>query len=99
MSHEHDEGEWLSQTLETLRPGWRGRLQVKAPEEIHTDEVSEIIGTVVEEPDVERDDDSESVTDAFVTVCVNYRDGKFLPTAGETRVAIQASRIVGVEPM
>jgi hypothetical protein len=99
MSYEHDEGEWLTQTLDTLRPGWRGRLHVKAPDEIHSGDVSEIIGTVVDEPAVERDADGESVTDAYVTVCVNFRNGRFLPTEGEECVAIQASRIVGAEAM
>ena len=99
MSYEHDEGEWLTQTLDTLRPGWRGRLHVKAPDEIHSGDVSEIIGTVVDEPAVERDPEGEAVTDAYVMVCVNYREGRFLPTAGEARVAIQASRIVGAEAM
>jgi hypothetical protein len=99
MSIEHDDGEWLAQTLDALRPGWRGRLQVKVPDEMHTGEVSEIIGTVVDEPAIERDPEGESAGDAFVMVCANYHDGRFMPTAGEPRVAVRASHIVGVETM
>lgn len=95
---EFDDGDWLAQRLDTLRPGWRGRLRLKA-EEAHSDALSEIIGTVVEEPLLERDPVDDSVIDATVTLCANYRNERFTTTLGEPTLAIRASRIAGIEAM
>jgi hypothetical protein len=99
MKNAYDESDWLTQRLDALRPGWRGRLHLSVPEELHAGAASEVIGTVVEEPAMERDPADDGITDAFVTFCPNYRDGRFLPTLDEPTIAIRASRITDIEAM
>ena len=100
MKTAHDESDWLTQRLDALRPGWRGRLHVADSEEGDAGGgVSEVIGTVVAEPSIERDPADEGMSDAFVTLCPNYHNGRFLPTLGEPTIAIRASQITDIEAM
>jgi hypothetical protein len=95
----HDDGDWLDQRLDALQPGWRGRLRLAVPDELQSGAVSEIIGTIVEAASIERDPGDDSVTDAFVTLCPNYRGGCFLPTLDEPTITVRASRIAEIQRM
>ncbi len=95
-----DTGEdWLMRWFDLLRPGWRGRLHVRTPEQAAAGTTSQIVGTIVGEPSVERDADDIGIADAHVTVCANYHDGKFVPTLGEPYIDVNLSWIVDAEPM
>jgi|GEM_PF-6383036 hypothetical protein len=94
-----NDDDWLGRWLDTLRPGWRGRLElVAAEEEAPEGGREEIVGTVVEEPAIERDADDAAI-DATITLCANYRGGRFVPVHDEPRIVIRASQIRAAEPM
>lgn len=91
--------DWLQRWIDVLRPGWRGRLHVRTPELAEHGKTTQIVGTIVGEPSVERDSDDEGVADAHVTFCANYRNGRFGPTLGEPYIDINLSWIVEAEAM
>ena len=91
--------DWLQRWIDVLRPGWRGRLQIRSPELAANERTAQIVGTVIGEPSIERDIDGEGVADAHVTFCANYRDGRFGPTLGEPYIDINLSWIVDAEAM
>ena len=91
--------DWLVRWLEILRPGWRGRLHVRAPEHDQDETAAQIVGTIVGEPSVERDMDGEGIADAHVTVCANYRNGRFGPTFGEPYIDVNLAWILDAEAM
>lgn len=95
--HDFDEGDWLAQRLRVLRPGWRGRLLLRAPEEAKRQDHEELIGTVVDEPAF--DNDESNADDPTITVCANHRAGRFVALADEPRYSIRVSRIAGMESM
>lgn len=95
-----DQDDWLVTRISTLRPGWRGRLLVQAPEEAKTDACEEVFATVVEEPTLERDAANDGgVVDATITLCANYRNGRFMALADEPRFSIRASRVVEMQAL
>lgn len=94
-----DEDDWLARRIDTLRPGWRGRLLLQAPEEAKSGEHEEVIGTVVDEPAIDRGADDDDVIDAAITLCANYRDGRFVPVTGEPRFSIRISQVVEMDAM
>lgn len=91
--------DWLGARLDELRPGWRGRLRIAAPEEAESAATEVLAGTVVEGPEPDRDPDSDALVDASVEFCTNYRDGRFVPVEGEPRVTIRVSQVVAMEPI
>ncbi len=92
--------DWLAQRLETLRPGWRGRLLLTVPEEVSFEHAhDELVGTVEGDPQLERDTDSGELLDAEITFCTNWRDGAFVPMAGETRVTVCLSQVEDMQPL
>jgi|SRR5690348_7384949 len=95
----HDEDDWLAQRLDAMRPGWRGRMRIRVADEFDSGMVEDVIGTIVGEPSLESGDDEAGVADATATLCANYRDGRFLPVAGQPCVAVRASQIVDMQPM
>ena len=97
---EFDQGDWLAQRIRILKPGWRGRLRVLAPEEAETDGYEELIGTVIDEESFDNDvNDENAPDDPIITICANYREGHFVPLSGEPRFAVRISRIDDMETM
>jgi hypothetical protein len=94
-----DEDGWLSPRLDMLKPGWRGRLRLLAPEEARTSTSDSIIGTIVGDVVVDRDVGSDDVIDAVITVCANFRRGRFVPVDSEPHFTVRASQIIAMEPM
>lgn len=95
----HLDDDWLARRIDTLRPGWRGRVWLRAPEEAETSDTEELYVTVVAEPAFERDSEHESVIDATLTLCSNYRNGRFVPLQGEPSFTVRASRIAAMEAL
>lgn len=94
-----NEDDWLARRIDTLRPGWHGRLVLRAPEETESGDTEELFATVVEEPEFDRDADEEGVVDATITLCANYRNGRFVPLEGEARFSVRASQVVEMQAM
>lgn len=90
-----DEDDSLTQRLDMLKPRWRGRLRLLAPEEARTRTGDSIIGTIVDDVVI----DSDEVVDALITVCANFRRGHFVPVDGEPHFTVRASQIIAMEPM
>ena len=42
-----DQDDPMTQRADALRPGWRGRLRIRAPEESESGETGELIGTII----------------------------------------------------
>jgi hypothetical protein len=89
--------DWLMRRAETLRPGWRGRLHVRTPEQAADESTFQIVGTIVGEPSIDSDDDG--VAEGYVTLCFNYRHGRFGSTPDESCIDINLSWITGAEAM
>lgn len=96
-THTYDQDDWFAQRIQTLTPGWRGRVRL-APEDADSGASEDIFGTVISEAAFDRDED-DSVVDATVTLCANYQGGKFLPLAGQPEVPVRISQIVDIEPI
>lgn len=94
----HLEDDWLTRRIDTLRPGWRGRLHLRAPEESKLEAHEDIVGTVVDEISLDHDDDG-ALVDATITFCTNYRNGKFVRESSEPRLTLRVSRIDAMEAM
>ena len=82
-----------------LKPGWRGRLRLLAPEEARTGAAESLIGTIVDEAVPQRGPDGARMIDAVIVVCANYRRGRFVPVRGEPNFSLRASQIIAMEPM
>jgi hypothetical protein len=96
----NDEGDWLAQCLDALRPGWRGRLRLRLGDGSDGGRIEEVTGTIVGEPSLEGATDAvDDVVDATATLCCNYRDGHFTPVAGAPCIEITASQILDLQPM
>lgn len=94
-----DQDNRAAQRLDSLRPGWRGRLRLLAPEEARTSAPESIIGTIVDAMKIDRGPGSEDASDPFVTICANYRRGRFVSPEGEPRFTLRVSQIIAIEPM
>jgi hypothetical protein len=92
-----DQDDWLAQRIRALKPGWRGRLRVLAPEEAKSKVGEDFIGTIVDEPLF--DDDENEADDATVTMCANYRAGHFVDSSGEPHFTVRISHITEIEAM
>ena len=91
--------DWLAERLAMLKPGWRGRLRLLAPEEVRTSASESLIGTIVDEAIPQRGPDGARMIDAVIIVCANYRRGRFVPVRGEPNFSLRASQIIAMEPM
>lgn len=94
-----DQDDWLERRLAVLKPGWRGRLRLLAPEEARTSASESLIGTIVDEAIPQRGPDGARMIDAVIIVCANYRGGRFVPVRGEPNFSLRASQIIAMEPM
>ncbi|HSE12083.1 MAG TPA: hypothetical protein VLB69_05570 [Rudaea sp.] len=94
-----DQHDWLAQRLDVLKPGWRGRLRLLAPEEARTSAPESLIGTIVDEAIPQHGPDGARMIDAVIIVCANYRRGRFVPLCGEPNFCLHASQIIAMEPM
>jgi hypothetical protein len=94
-----DQDGWLAQRINALKPGWRGRLRLRAPEEVRTSAPESIVGTVVDEATPDRDAGTGVIVDAIFRVCANYRAGRFVPMQREPNFSIRASQIIAIDPM
>lgn len=98
--HNYDEGDWLAQRLDALRPGWRGRVSLRVTDESGAGAVEELIGTIIGEPSLDpATADDDAVIDATATLCFNYHNGRFGPVAGEPCMVVRASRITDMQAM
>ena len=94
-----EEDDWLVECLDALRPGWRGRLLLEAAEDPDSGEGESLVGTVVEEPTLARDPDTDELVDATILIVTNYRDGEFVPDPGQERVSVRISQVLEIEEM
>jgi len=94
-----DQADWLAQRVNALKPGWRGRLRLRAPEEARTSAPESIVGTVADEATPDRHTATGVIVDAIITVCANYRAGRFVPMQAEPNFSVRASQIIAMEPM
>lgn len=95
-THGYDEDDWFAHRIDSLQPGWRGRVRL-TPEDADSGAPEEIVGTIVGEADFDRDDE-DAIVDATVTLCTNYEGGRFLPLAGQGQVPVRISQILDIEP-
>lgn len=95
----HDRDDWLAQRLELLKPGWRGRLRVKLPEESESSASRELVGTVLEAPELDAEPDEAQVADATLKFCANYANGRFLDARGLPSVDVRMSDVVDAVPL
>jgi hypothetical protein len=91
--------DWLAQRLELLKPGWRGRLRVKLPEETESSASRELVGTVLEASELDAEPDEALVADAMLRFCANYRDGRFVDARGLPSVDVRMSDVVDAVPL
>ena len=94
-----DRDDWLAQRLELLKPGWRGRLRVKLPEETESAASRELAGTVLEASELDADPDEAQVADATLRFCANYRNGTFLDARGLPSIDVRMSDVVDAVPL
>jgi hypothetical protein len=94
-----NQDDWMAHCVETLKPGWRGRLRLFAPEELESADCEELFGTVMSEMEADLDPDSDSIVDAVFTFQTNYHDGLFVPLPDQPSVDIRVSRVAGMEEM
>lgn len=94
-----DEEDWLALRVGTLRPGWRGRLSLRPPEENESGALSDVTGTVIAEPAFEHDPADDGVVDATIAFCVNFRDGSFVPLDEQPRLTVRLSDVAEMQAM
>ena len=94
-----DRDDWLAQRLEVLKPGWRGRLRVRLPEETESGATTELVGTVLDAPQLDSEPDQALAEDATLTFCTNYRAGRFVSPRGQPSIDVRMSDVVDVVPL
>ena len=94
-----DQDDPMTQRADALRPGWRGRLRIRAPEESESGETGELIGTIIGSAPIGNDPDDQGPDDTVFTVSANYRDGRFIETGDEPRFSVHLSQILDAQPM
>jgi hypothetical protein len=68
--HNCNEGDWLAQRLDALRPGWRGRVSLRVTGESGAGAIEELIGTIIGEPSLDpATADDDAVIDVTATLC------------------------------
>ncbi len=95
----NDQDDSSTRKADSLRPGWRGRLRIRAPEETESGETEEFVGTIVGSIPIDSNADDQDPDDAIFTVCANYRDGRFTETGDEPRFSVYLSQIADAQPM
>lgn len=94
------QADWSERCAESLKPGWRGRLRVAAPDEAENPgHLDTIVGTVVDAEAPELDPDTDLPVDALIRVCSNHVDGQFLPTAGRPCMNVRLSQVVAMQAL
>ena len=95
-AREIDEDDWFTHRIDSLRPGWHGRVRI-TPDDCDSGAAEDIVGTIVGEADFERDEE-DAIVDATVMLCMNYEGGQFHPITGQSRVPVRISQILDIEP-
>ena len=85
--------------LQTLRPGWRGRLRIAVADAGNRDATVDVVGTVVAEGSQVADPYSDAPQEAVLVFCTNYRHGEFVAATDQPRLSIDLGQIRAADPM